>query len=87
MSPSQLDDLFPYMEEKNIDIYAEPQFADKEVTYTSARFKGESYHYIEGLQDSMGMKTGYISADGKIILKLNRILGKKKRTNKVKSKK
>jgi len=46
-----------------------------------------SFSYIKGFQGQLGMKTGYISADGKIILKLNRILEKKKKANKAKSKK
>jgi len=86
ISLKQYDDLPPFIKEKNIEVYAKPQFTDKNIDFTYAHFKSENYQYIVTAPEIMpGIKSGYIHADGKIVLILSKILEKEKRTRKSKN--
>lgn len=83
MSPKQFDDLFPFIKNKKITIYARPQFSGSKIEEIQASFEPRIVSSImQEVVDSFG--TRIFPADGKIVLLLNEIENKsigKKRPN------
>lgn len=77
MSPSQFDDLLPFIEKKSIEIFAKPQFTGSNIIEEQASFKPKTYSVYVSEPSLFGIQTRHREADGKIVLLLSEVIEKK----------
>lgn len=73
MSPKQHDDLIPFINLKEIEIYGRLQFSEKKIVESSARFKSETKTFQCIFAPKIFPRIKHYEPDGKIILILSKI--------------
>ena len=73
MDPKLQDALTPILSDKVIEIYARPQFSEKNIVESRARFKSETQTVFQIFDSNSTIETKHYEPDGKIILLLSSI--------------